>query len=195
MELKQRIKETILEERKLKIENSLNELKDIRDDSYRNQRLLEITIKLINEGYDINEIDLKSQLDKVDWKSVLTDSTLSGVREYIIQYVIKEIFGTNSDISTTVAQFLADYSPLDLLKPFKNHETCMSTNGMPKLIDALLEVIVRKLGSKVSGVDSNDYGINLKSVGTTLTGNLFGEAIRQSNISEIISEKFCKLIH
>ena len=71
----------------------------------------------------------------------------------------------------------------------------MSNNGMPKLIDAILEVIVRKLGSKISGIDSNDYGLNLKSAGTTLTGNLFGEAIRQSNISEVLSEKFCKLIH
>ena len=157
MELKQKIKETILEERKLRIDNYFNELKDIRDESYRNQRLLEISIKLINEGYDINEIDIKSQLDKVDWKSVLTNSTLSGVREYIIRYVIKEIFGANSDISTTAAQFLADYSPLDLLRPFKNHESCMSNNGMPKLIDAILEVIVRKLGSKISGIDSNDY--------------------------------------
>ena len=111
MELKQKIKETILEERKLRIDNYFNELKDIRDESYRNQRLLEISIKLINEGYDINEIDIKGQLDKVDWKSVLTNSTLSGVREYIIRYVIKEIFGANSDISTTAAKFLADYSP------------------------------------------------------------------------------------
>lgn len=193
MELKKIIKETILEEKDLRLENYLQELKDIRDDSYRNQRLLEISIKLINEGFNIN--DMIKDFKNANWSGAFKESMLSGVREYIIRYVIKEIFGANSDISTTAAQFLADYSPLDLLKPFKNYESCMSSNGMPKLIDALLEVVVRKIGSNITGVDSDDYSLNLKSAGTTLAGNLFGEAIRESNFSETISEKFCRLIH
>ena len=44
-------------------------------------------------------------------------------------------------------------------------------------------------------VDREDYGINLKSAATTLGGNLLGEVIRESNISERISERFCKIIH
>lgn len=193
MELKKIIKETILEEKDLRLENYLQELKDIRDDSYRNQRLLEISVKLINEGFNIE--DFAKDFKNANWSGAFKESMLSGVREYIIRYVIKEIFGANSDISTTAAQILADYSPLDLLRPFKNHESCMSSNGMPKLVDVLLEVLVRKFGSKVLNTDRNDYGINLKSAGTTLAGNIFGEAIRQSNISEIISDKFCRLIH
>jgi len=195
VELKQKIKTIILNERKENLNNSFNELEYIRDDSYRTQRIFEISSKLINEGYDINEIDIKGQLDKIDFNSVLTDSLLSSVREQIIRYLIKEIFGGSPDFSTTAAQILADYNPIDLLKPFKNYETCVSSNGMPKIIDALLEVVIRKIGSKVSGVDSNDYGINLKSISSTLSGNLFGEVIRETNISEKISEKFCKIIH
>ena len=66
---------------------------------------------------------------------------------------------------------------------------------MPKLIDGLLEVLIRYIASNQMNNDREDYGVNLKSAATTLGGNLLGEVIRESNISETISEKFCKIIH
>jgi hypothetical protein len=195
VELKQKIKTIILDERRENLNNSFNELEYIRDDSYRTQRIFEISSKLIKEGYDINEIDIKGQLDKIDFKSVLSDSLLSSVKEYAIQYILKEVFGAGSGFSTTAAQFFADYNPINLLKPFKNMQTCMSNDGMPKLVDGLLEVLVRYIASNQTNNDRNDYGLNIKSISTTYGGNLLGEVIKESNLSESISEKFCKVIH
>jgi len=58
-----------------------------------------------------------------------------------------------------------------------------------------LEALVRYVGGKELGVDRNDYGINYKGIATAVGGNLFGELIQQSDISEKISNKFCKMIH
>lgn len=190
MELKQKIKTIILNERRENLKNSFNSIKDIRDDSYRTQRIFEISSKLIKEGYDINEIDIKKQLEKIDFSSVFTDTLLSSVKEYIIQYILREVFGAGIGFSTVAGQFFADYSPTNLLKPFKNMGTCMSNDGMPKLVDGLLEVLIRYIA-----LNQTDDEINVKSIVTTLGGNLMGEVIRESNISERISERFCKIIH
>jgi hypothetical protein len=195
MELKQKIKTIILDERKENLKNSLNELKNIRDKSFRSERSFQILINLLNEGYDVNEIDVTSQLKNIDFKSMITDATLSGVKEYIIRYVLNQIFGMNSSISTTAAQFLSDYHVRHLLKPFKNLESCTSRDGMPKIIDGILEVLARYLVTKVTNSDRDDYGLNLKSISLTFGGNMLGEAIRDSDLSEILSEKFCKIIH
>jgi hypothetical protein len=195
MELKQKIKTIILEERKENLKNSLNELKNIRDKSFRSERSFQILINLLNEGYDVNEIDVTSQLKNIDFKSMITDATLSGVKEYIIKYVLNQIFGMNSSISTTAAQFLSDYDVRHLLKPFKNLESCTSRDGMPKIIDGILEVLARYLVTKVTNNDRDDYGLNLKSISSTFGGNMLGEAIRDSDLSERLSEKFCKIIH
>jgi hypothetical protein len=195
MELKQKIKTIILDERKENLKNSLNELKNIRDKSFRSERSFQILINLLNEGYDVNEIDVTSQLKNIDFKSMITDATLSGVKEYIIKYVLNQIFGMNSSISTTAAQFLSDYDVRHLLKPFKNLESCTSRDGMPKIIDGILEVLARYLVTKVTNNDRDEYGLNLKSISSTFGGNMLGEAIRDSDLSERLSEKFCKIIH
>jgi hypothetical protein len=66
---------------------------------------------------------------------------------------------------------------------------------MPKIIDGILEVLARYLVTKVTNSDRDDYGLNLKSISLTFGGNMLGEAIRDSDLSEILSEKFCKIIH
>jgi hypothetical protein len=48
MELKQKIKTIILDERKENLKNSLNELKNIRDKSFRSERSFQILINLLN---------------------------------------------------------------------------------------------------------------------------------------------------
>ena len=88
---------------------------------------------------------------------------------------------------------LEGLNPLDLIRPFKSEESC--NQSFPNVCDRLLEALVRYIGGKELGVDRNDYGINLKGISTSIGGNLFGELIQQSDISEKISNKFCKMIH
>jgi hypothetical protein len=64
---------------------------------------------------------------------------------------------------------------------------------MPNICDTVLEVLIRYLGSTATGVDRTEYG--WKGLGSVGVGNLFGEAISESNIGESISNKLCKVIH
>jgi hypothetical protein len=203
MELKSKIKQTLLEERQRRLEESFVELGDVNDINYFIKIYSEVTEKLISEGfyvdeindYVLNEFDLPSSedIDKMDWGKVITGGMLSGVKEYVINFILTNIFGANPDFSRFTAQVLADYNVLDLLKPFKNESLCVSE--MPKLVDALLEASSRYIGASVSGVNQNNYSLSVSGISTTLAGNMFGEVIRQSNIGEEISNRFCKIIH
>jgi len=109
MELKTKIKETLLEERKRKLEEAFSEVEDIRDDSFRVERIFSISGKLLEEGYTIEEIDVKGELEKIDWKSAMGDAAINTAKEYIIRFILKEVFGAGAGFSTTAAQFFANY--------------------------------------------------------------------------------------
>jgi len=195
MELKTKIKKTLLEERKKKLEEAFSEVEDIRDDSFRVERIFSISSKLIEEGYTIEEIDVRGQLEKLDWKSVMGDAAINSAKEYIIRFILREVFGAGAGFSTTAAQFFASYNPLHLLKPFKSMETCMSKEGMPRLIDGLLTVMLRYIAAGEIGSDRDDYSIGFRPITSTVAGNILGEVIKDSNIGETISDKVCKFIH
>lgn len=204
MELKTKIKGVLLEERKRKLEESFFILSEIRDKEYFAVKYISTMTKLVNEGYSPEEItkylneEFKMPTDfeglkNLDWKGLMGDTLLSGAKEYIINFVLTEVFGVSRGIAATASQVFADYSPLDLLKPFKDATAC--TSHMPRLIDALLEALTRYVASDITGVDRTNYGLNVQGVATTSAGNLFGEVIRDSNISETISGKLCQIIH
>jgi hypothetical protein len=86
---------------------------------------------------------------------------------------------------------MADLNPKDLIRPFKDMPTCLTSS--PHVMDAILEVVVRQLGGKLTSTNSNDY--NWSGTGSNLIGNLFGEAIRKSNLGETLGGMFCKAIH
>jgi hypothetical protein len=195
MELKTKIKETLLEERKRKLEEAFSEIEDIRDDSFKVERIFSISSKLLEEGYTIEEIDVKGELEKLDWKSVMGDAALNTAKEYIIRFILVEVFGAGQGFSTSAAQFFANYNPLNLLKPFKSMETCMSSEGMPALIDGLLTVMLRYIAAGEIGADRNDYSIGIKSGVSAYAGNMLGQVIKESNISETLADKVCKFIH
>jgi hypothetical protein len=205
MELKTKIKETLLEERKRKLEESFSILEDVRDYDFFTVNYVSITTKLLDEGYTPNEIinhlneaDLNiptsgEDLKNLDWKGLMGDTMISGLKEYAIEYILSNVFGVNKGLSITAAQVFADYNPLDLLKPFKNAEMCNS--HMPKLVNSLLEALVRYLASEATGTDRSNYGFNVQGVATTASGNLFGEVLRSTNVGNAISDKICQMIH
>jgi hypothetical protein len=201
MELKKQIKETLLEERKRKLNESFIELDDIRDDRYLVEKYFLICSKLLNEGYTINEIEslgVKEKMGSIDWSSAMKEGAISAAKEYAINFILNSVFGASPKFSAIASRILADLNPLDIIRVFKDESTC--NQSFPKISDALLEAIVRYLGAGEFNVDSSSYKINpfsggIKDMATTYTGNIFGELIRSSDISEKISTKFCKLIH
>jgi hypothetical protein len=199
LEIKNIVKSNLEEKRKEKFNSSFQKLREIKDKSLLGEQFMQTSLNLMREGYEIediesylNEVDnpLDGLKDKVDWSGMFKDSLYSTAKEYIIKWLLDYIgFGPN--ISTTLAQFFADYSPLDLLKPFKNEQYC--NQYLPDMIDGILEVTVRYLGGKVTGTNRTNY--EWGGAPSVAIGNLFGSAIEKSNISQTMSTQLCKLIH
>lgn len=199
--IKNIVSSTLLEEHKRRLNEAYVELNDIRDNNYLVERYVLITRSLVNEGYDIDEIDIPDsvknlvpdQLKTDDVKSALSDALATSAKEYIIRFVLKEIFGAGPGFSTFAAQLFADWNPLDLLKIFKNKEECDA--AFPALSDRLITMLVRYIASGEVGGNQNNYGLNFAGMGSTYLGNLFGEVVKDSNISEKVANKFCEFIH
>ncbi len=126
-------------------------------------------------------------------RSALTDALATSAKEYIIRFILKEVFGANASFSTFASQLFADWNPLDLLKIFKNKEEC--DKAFPSLSDRLITMLVRYYSSQAVGGDSNNYALDFKGIGSTYLGNLFGEVVKDSDISEKVAKMFCDKIH
>lgn len=199
MELKNYIKETLLEERERKLYSSFDELNDIRDKEYFLERYFIITSNLLNEGYSFEEVEsamneIENPLSNVDIGSNIMSAGGSQLKEYAINILLTFVFGgKNQGMISTISVVFADYDIRDILKPFKDEPNCMS--HMPKMIDGVLEALSRYVAGSAVGVDRNNYGLNLGGLTSGFAGNIFGEVIKDSNIGETISDKICKFIH
>jgi hypothetical protein len=190
------IKSNLLEERKRKLNESLSSLSGITDKNILIEKYLITTSNLMNDGYTIEEIeasDIYNKMNSVDWKGVLGDSILTTAKEYIIKYVMQEVLGANATFSRMFAQFMANVNPLDLLRPFKDEQSCIQS--FPQIADGILIVMFRSIAGGEIGADSNSYQIGLKDSLSAMAGNMVGQAIKESNISEKVSDIFCKAIH
>ena len=195
-EIKVIIKSNLLEERKRKLNESLSSLSGITDKNTLLEKYLITTSNLMNDGYTIEEIeasDIYNKMNSIDWKGVVGDSILNTAKEYIIKYVMQEVLGANATFSRMFAQFMANVNPLDLLKPFKDEQSCVQS--FPQIADGILIVMFRSIAAGEIGADSNSYQIGLKDSLSAIAGNMVGQAIKESNISEKVSDIFCKTIH
>jgi hypothetical protein len=199
-QIKSIISNTLIEKRKNRLIEVYSELEDIRDGNYLIERYVTITNQLINEeGYDLDEIEIPDSVKKMipdvstDIKTALSDTLMISAKEYIFRFIASKIFGAGPSTATIVAQLFADWNPLDLLKIFKNESECIQK--FPALSDRLITMVVRNVVGGELGANSNDYKLGLGQVTGVLTGNLFGEVIKETNVSEILADKFCKAIH
>lgn len=133
---------------------------------------VEKTIELLNEGYELHELDgyikktddmVKSLVEDVDYGGMFKESMYSMAKEFAIK-VILEFIGVGKSTSTYLAQGLADLNYKDVLYPWKNKEYCVK--HLPNLLDSIFEVLVRKFGhdmlSKVSGSGKIDKAKELQ---------------------------------
>lgn len=199
-DIKNIVSTVLQEQRKNYLVEVYSELDDIRDDDYLIERYVTITNKLVTEqGYDLDEIEIPDSVKNVipnvsgDIKTALSDTLITSAKEYIFRFIASKIFGAGPTTSTIVAQLFADWNPLDLLKIFKNESECI--NKFPALSDRLITMVVRNVVGGELGANSNDYKLGLGQMTGVFTGNLFGEVIKETNVSEVLADKFCKAIH
>jgi hypothetical protein len=200
--IKNVVKKNLNEARINHIHESFKSLKNEKDGAKLFRNYIQISNQLLDEGYEYKEIkhylnEFENPLNPSNWgldtKKVgqgIENSVWSEAKEFLIKWICNA-FGFNPTFSTILAQTFADLDPRDMIRPFKDMSSC--TSSAPKLVDAILEVVVRQIGGSVTGTNSNNYGWS--GVGSGLIGNMFGEAIRESNIGETIAGKFCKAIH
>jgi len=202
MELREQIKEILVEERNRKLNESFVVLNDIRDENFILEKYFEICSNLIQEGYTIDEIEnseIKNSIGSIDWSDAMKQGALSAGKEYAIRFILTNIFQIeNENLKTVLSKVLADLNPLDLIRIFKDESNC--NKYFPNIVNIMLELIVRKIGSDSLGVDSNSYTLNpfkggFRDIITNYGGNISGEIIRKTDISEKISSKFCKFVH
>lgn len=198
------IRKTLLEERKKHLGESFHYLEDIRDSEFRTVSFMKTMAQLLDEGYSeeeiINEItaqDVTKRLEDTDWKGMMGDAAMSAAKEYMIFFGLSTVLGVNKETSANISRFMADVNPMTFLRIFKGMSECQS--GAPEIVDAIIEAFGRSLGADwVGGGGSRrtDYSLfSLTGMGASYAGNLFGEAIRDSNLGETIANKFCEVIH
>jgi hypothetical protein len=196
-EIKNIVSNVLTEERKKRLDEAYLELNDIRDDVYLIERYISITTDLVNEGYDLNELDMpdsiKNSINVDAVKKGLSDSLMVSAKEYIFRFIANKIFGWGPSSSTIVAQLFADWNPLDLLKIFKNQQECIEK--FPNLSDRLVTMMLRRVIGGDMGANANDYSIGVAQMGGVYLGNLMGEVVKETNLSEVLADKFCKAIH
>lgn len=196
-EIKNIVSSVLTEERKKRLEEAYVELDDIRDDVYLIERYISITTDLINEGYDLNELEMpdaiKNSINVDAVKKGLSDSLMVSAKEYIFRFIASKIFGWGPNSSTIIAQLFADWNPLDLLKIFKNEQECIQK--FPNLSDRLVTMMLRRVIGGDMGANANDYSIGVAQMGGVYLGNLMGEVVKETNLSEVLADKFCKAIH
>ena len=209
LEIKNIVKSNLQEKRNEKFYESFMKLNKIEDKNLLGEQFMHTSINLMKEGYTIDDIEnflneienplsgitdkIKGGAEKVDWSGMMKDSLYSSAKEYIIKWMLDYVGVSKSapGLSTTLAQFFADVSPLDLIRPFKNEQYC--NQYLPDVVDGILEVIVRYLGGKVTGTDRDNY--EWGGAPSVAIGNAFGDAIKKSNVSETLSTQLCKIMH
>lgn len=197
VDIKKIVSENLQKTRKQRFDETFKRAHNSKDyDEFLNNVLI-ASSSLISEGYSIDEVEdyiseegitdtADDALDKVknaDWGKIARGSILSMVKEYAIKWLLTNV-GLKKEFAETAAIVFADYNPLNLIKPFKDSANCQQY--MPDLVDAIMEAIGRQIGG------------NITKTSNTLTmgvGNIFGESIKESNMGEIASGKFCKMIH
>lgn len=199
MELKSLIREELNHERRSYLIENIVSLSEIKDPNEFQNNFIVTTIKLLGEGYDISEIEgvteaflgdiIKGSINPANWVS----GGWSAIKEHIIRWIL-ETLGMGAGLTNVTATFLADYDIRDLLKPFKSHEFCLSAEGMPKIIDGVIESTIRYLQF---GEQSPSIRKNRGQKGDIVKlgfGNLVGEVIRDSNLGETVANKVCGAI-
>ena len=196
LDIKKIVSENLQKTRKQRLEESFNHIKDIKDVETLYSQILYTSSNLIDEGYEIEEVESvvngltkegiidsalggMEDLKNVDWAGDVKKGLISAAKEYVINYFVSAL-GVNETWSRSLSIIFSNMSPIEILKPFKNEKYC--TQYMPKLAGTIIE-------ATVAGYLGKD------NAAKNITRNILTEALNESNINQVLSNKFCKMIH
>jgi len=196
LDIKKIVSENLQKTRKQRLEESFNHIKDIKDVETLYSQILYTSSNLIEEGYEFEEVETivnslteqgivdsalgnMEDLKNRDWAGDVKSGLWSAAKEYVINYFVSAL-GVNEFWSKELSVIFANMSPIEILKPFKNMEYC--TQYMPKLSGTIVEATV----AAVMGKDNTVKNISR---------NILTEALNESNINQVLANKFCKIIH
>lgn len=200
LDIKKIVSKNLRESRDEILYNSYYKIKDKKGDELVNS-FMETSVKLMNEGYEIEEINnflfedvlpssLTNKIQDIDWKGGLTDAMVSTMKEMAYYWVLTAI-GLKHSTAMTVSSLIKDLTVLDVLRPFKDKQNCI-THG-PKLMDAILEALVRWAGRSLTGQEAKNE--TWGDVFTSFIGNTVGTMIEKTDTSETIANKLCPMLH
>jgi hypothetical protein len=196
LDIKKIVSENLQKTRKKRLEESFNHIKDIKDVETLYSQILHTSSNLIEEGYEFEEVEtvvnsLNEQgiidtvlggmedLKNKDWAGDVKTGLWSAAKEYVINYFVSAL-GVNEFWSKELSVIFANMTPIEILKPFKNAEYC--TQYMPKLSGTIVEATVAAVMGKDNAVKN-------------ISRNILTEALSESNINQVLANKFCKIIH
>ena len=202
-DLKTLLKEELRKERRNQLIESLTPLHEIKNDDFFFQSYIKTAIKLIDEGYEPEEIRTiaeqtfaerlagsglgaaKDLLDKSNLKNALWGGGMSAIGEQIIGWILSKL-GMGKDMAHFAATFLADTDPRFLLKVFKSPEMCYQ--HMDEIIDSFMEAIVRRAQDQSPAESGGGEALR---VGLR---NVLADIEKQSDLGERIGTKLCNVI-
>ena len=200
------IREEVIKVRRNRLEESLVELKDIRDKDFFFHSYIQKSAQLLDEGYTIEEIEQISEnwfteklgqgagtvAKDIYGSTNVLDALFGGglgmIKEQVIRWVLVQL-GVGKGAANFLAAVLEQTDPRELLRIFKSPEYC--TSGMPKISDGLMAGIVRYLQFGEKDVTLFDKNSDVIGLGL---GNVLDEVITQSNIGETVASKLCAAI-
>lgn len=197
--LKEVVKKNLQQTRGEKLKESLNTLNN-KEGKELIESYLDTTVKLMREGYKINEIheqlnEQESIMDKLknfdylgEFKSTMWETIKEMCIYWILTYIFKDM---KKSTAMNISRLVTNITPLMLLRPFKNLKYCEQYG--PELIDGILEVAGRYFMEKMTGAKpENETWLQILSVGL---GNELGSIIQKTDTGEIIAKKVCPLLH
>jgi len=194
------LKEELKKERDNYLTESFKSLSEISDRDLLVQKLGETTIKLIEDGYTPEEITLVVEQDggifgalkDKEGKFNLWNTIMGGGKsmffEQMIRILFVDILGMSEKWGQSAAILLSDYNPLHILRLFKNQQYC--TQEVTELAPAIIEVIINN--SPIWG--ESQETMTVSGVGKVGVRNVAIEALRESNLDDIIARKICEYI-
>lgn len=200
------------------ISKSYSVLNESKDDDLLSD-YIKVSSDLINEGFELNEIDFILEQDqnlfsrltngltsnfnadgimdmgKNAWNNTnvagaISGGLMSGLKERIILGILN-FLGIGGTMVKDLVVLFNDYDIRTILSPFKNKEMCIKY--APNLIDSIIEVMLSHAMEK--GVSNDIKSMTIApSVAKVSLRNIFAQAEKQSNFGEIITEKFCSTV-
>ena len=196
--------------------NSYSLLNESTNDTIIND-YLNVTTKLIDEGYQLSELDIvleqnlldrlssgfksgaegggisdmaKKTWDKTNVAGAISGGLMSGLKEKIILGILNFLGIKGGFVKSLVVAF-NDYDIRDILKPFKSKEYCVKYG--PPMIDSIIEVIMSSAMEKNLSTDFNSF-TDVSNVSRVGIRNIIAQAEKQSNFGELVSNKFCSIV-